>query len=284
MSIEGSVKDVESLKALRGTIRYVPKVDETLTKKGYSADAKVTGDALAERVRFNDIVDNLTTDDATKVASARQVFLIGKQLASINLREASTVGYNNAESGLNATNMQGAIDELAEGVENAVSKTGDNTMEGTLHVRTTDNGYGSFNKNHSAREDYGTQVMDHASDGRTAKVSVCGLLDTFTYTGNDGQVRDIHHEGNKPFGSYIGDGITNERNIETKGIGRLILVYNQNYFSFVTPEGALVAKLSTGSLSWIDGAKAYFLNGKLGLHTSNSAFNEVDAVYHYQVI
>lgn len=284
MSVEGNVKDVESLKALRGTIRYVPKVDETLTKKGYSADAKVTGDALAERVRFNDIADNLTTDDAKKVASARQVFLIGKQLASINLSEASTVGYNNAESGLNATNMQGAIDELAEGVENSVSKTGDNTMEGTLHVRTADNGYGSFNKNHSAREDYGTQMMDHASDGRTAKVSVCGLLDTFTYTGNDGQVRDVHHEGNKPFGSYIGDGITNERNIETKGIGRLILVYNQNYFSFVTPEGALVIKLSTGTISWIDGAKVFFLNGKLGLHTSNSAFNEVDAVYHYQVI
>lgn len=284
MSVEGNVKDVESLKALRGTIRYVPKVDDTLTKKGYSADAKVTGDAIAERVRFNDIADNLTTDDAKKVASARQVFLIGKQLASINLSEASTVGYNNIESGLNATNMQGAIDELAEGVENSVSKTGDSLIEGMLSIRSVDNGYGTFSKNHSAREDYGTQMMDRASDGRIAKVSVCGALDTFTYTGNDGQVRDVHHEGNKPFGSYIGDGIVNERIIDTKGIGRLMLVYNNNYFSFVTPEGALVAKLATGSLSWIEGAKAYFLNGKLGLHTTNSAFNEVDAVYYYQVI
>ena len=284
MSVEGNVKDIESLKALRGKITTIPQVDNTLTKKGYSADAKVTGDAINERVKYRDIADNMITDDPEKVASARQVFLIGKQLASINLSEASTVGYNNADSGLNAQNMQGAIDELAEGVNNAVPKTGSSLIEGTLSVRSADNGYGTFSKNHSAREDYGTQLMDHSHDGRTAKISVCGALDTFTYTGNDGQVRDVLHEGNKPFGSYIGDGIVNERNINTKGIGRLMLVYSKDYFSFVTPEGALVAKLATGSLSWIDGAKVFFLNGKLSLHTNNSAFNEVDAVYHYQVI
>lgn len=284
MSVEGNVENIESLKALRGKITTIPQVDFTLTKKGYSADAKVTGDAINERVKYRDIVDNMITDDPERVASARQVYLIGKQLASINLSEASTVGYNNADSGLNAQNMQGAIDELAVGVNNAVPKTGSSLIEGALSVRSADNGYGTFSKNHSAKEDYGTQLMDHSNDGRTSKVSVCSALNTFTYTGNDGQVRDIHHEGNKPFGSYIGDGIVNERVIDTKGIGRLMIVYNHNYFSFVTPEGALVAKLATGSLSWIEGAKAYFLNGKLGLHTNNSAFNEVDAVYYYQVI
>ena len=284
MSVEGNVNEIESLKALRGKITTIPQVDNTLTKKGYSADAKVTGDAINERIKYRDIADNMITDDPEKVASARQVFLIGKQLASINLSEASTVGYDNDNSGLNAQNMQGAIDELALGVKNSVSKAGNNLIDGTLSVRNADNGYGTFSKNNSAKEDYGTQMMDHAIDGRIAKVSVCGALDSFTYTGNDGQVRDVHHEGNKPFGSYIGDGIANERNINTKGIGRLILVYNHNYFSFVTPEGALVAKLSTGSISWIEGAKAYFLNGKLGLHTNNSAFNEVDEVYYYQVI
>lgn len=284
MSVEGEVKNTESLKALRGKITSIPRTDETLTKKGYSADAKVVGDALKERIRFGDIVDNMTTDDPEKVASARQVFLIGKQLASINLSEASTVGYNNSESGLNAQNMQGAIDELAEGVANSVSKTGDSLIEGTLQVRSADNGYGSFGKNNSATEDYGTQMMDRASDGRSAKISVSAAYDTLSYTGNDNEVREILHEGNKPFGSYTGNGITNERNIDTRGIGRLILVYNQYYFSFVTPEGALVIKLTTGTVSWIEGAKVYFLNGKLGLHTNNAAFNEVDTTYYYQVI
>lgn len=284
MSVEGDVKNIESLKALRGKITSIPQVDYTLTKKGYSADAKVVGDALAERIKYRDIADNMITDDPEKVASARQVFLIGKQLASINLSEASTVGYNNANSGLNAQNMQGAIDELAEGVENSVSKTGDSLIEGELQLRNANNGYGSFGKNNSDREDYGTQMMDHSVDGRTAKVSVCGAFDTLTYTGNDGQVKNIHHEGNKPFGSYTGDGITNTKIVDTKGIGRLILVYNQHYFSFVTPEGALVIKLNTGAVSWIEGAKVYFLNGKLEMHTTNAAFNEVDTVYYYQVI
>ena len=284
MSILGDVGNIESLKSLRGKITTIPQVDVTLTKKGNSADAKIVGDALKEKVNIRDIIDNMITDDPNKPASARQVFLIGKQLASINLSEASTVGYNNAESGLNAQNMQGAIDELAEGVENSVSKTGDSLIEGSLHIRSANNGYGSFSKNNSALEDYGTQMMDIASDGKTAKVNVSAKLNLMTFVDNAGNIRDVFHEGNKPFGSYVGDGIENERIIDTHGISRLILVYNKNYFSFITPEGALVIKLATGAVSWIDDAKAFFLNGRLGLHTANSAFNEVDVTYHYQVI
>lgn len=284
MGVEGNVKNVDSLKALRGRVTSIPQTDETLTKKGYAADAQVVGDALKEKIDIRNIVDDMKTDDPKKVPSARQVFLIAKQLASINLSEASTVGYNNSESGLNSQNMQGAIDELAEGVKNSVSKDGDSLIEGALHVRNADNGYGTFNKNNSATEDYGTQMMDHASDGRTAKVSVSAAYDKLSYIGNNGQVRDIFHEGNKPFGSYNGTGITNERIIDTKGIGRLMLVYNQNHFSFVVPEGALVIKLATGAVSWIDGGKVFYLNGELKLYTNNAAFNEVDTTYYYQVI
>lgn len=284
MSVEGDVKNAESLRDLRGKITSIPQTDKTLTKSGYSADAKVVGDALKEKLSFRDIVDDMKTDDPSKAASSRQVFLIGKQLASINLSEASTVGYDNSASGLNAQNMQGAIDELSEGVENSVSKTGSSLIEGELSLRNADNGYGSFGKNNSLTEDYGTHMVDHSSDGRIAKVSVSGAYDKVSYTGNDGQVRDIHHEGNKPWGNYTGTGITNERIIDTKGIGRLMLVYNRDYFSFVVPEGALVIKLTTGAVSWIDGAKVFFLNGVLSLYTNNAAFNEVDTTYYYQVI
>lgn len=285
MSILGDVKYIESLRNLRGKIRTIPQTDETLTKKGYSADAKVVGDALKERIKITDIIDDLTSDDPKKVASARTVFLLAKQIASITLSEAGTVGYDNTKSGLDAINMQGVGDELAEKVKNCVSKKGNSMIEGgALQVRNVDNGYGTFSKNNSVAEDYGTQMMDIASDGKTAKVNVSAKLNLMTFVDNAGNIRDVFHEGNKPFGSYVGNGIDNEKNIETKGIGRLILVYNQKHFSFVTPEGALVVKLATGAVSWIDGAKAYFLNGVLSLHTTNAAFNEVDATYHYQVI
>ena len=284
MSVEGNVNDIEALKSLKGKITTIPQVDNTLTKKGCSADAKSTGDALNERVRYKDIIDNMITDDANKVASARQVFLIGKQLSSLNLSEASTVGYDNSASGLNAQNMQGAIDELAEGVSNSVSKSGDSLIEGTVHVRTVDNGYGSFGKVNTEREDLGTHITDRTNDGRSAKLNVSATADVLSYTGNNGEAKVVYHEGNKPFGTYIGDGIKNEKIIDTKGIGRLMLVYSKQFFSFVTPEGAMTTKLSTGTSAWLDGENVRFLDGKLELNTTNSAFNEVDAVYHYQVI
>lgn len=284
MSVEGNVKDMETVNALRGKITTIPQVDNTLTKKGYSADAKVTGDAINERVKYRDIVDNLTTDDAMKVASARQVFLLGKQLSSMNLSEASTVGYDNTASKLNAQNMQGAIDELAEEGKKHLTNSGDNLMEGMLIVRNADNGYGTFYKENTDRTDEGTQIVDHASDGRLATVNVCGATDSLTFVGNDKETKKVHHEGNKPFGSYIGDGITNERIIATKGIGRLALVYSENHFAFVTPEGAMTTKLSTGTVTWVEGAKVSFLDGQLVMHTLHPAFNEVDVVYNYQVI
>ena len=98
MSILGDVKDIDSLKNLRGKITTIPQTDPTLTKKGYAADAKVVGDYLKEKVSFRDIIDDFTSDDPKKVASAKTVFLLSKQVASINLSEAATVGYNNANS------------------------------------------------------------------------------------------------------------------------------------------------------------------------------------------
>lgn len=284
MGIQGEVKDIDSLKNLRGKITTIPQTDETLTKKGYSADAKVVGDYLKEKVSFKDIIDDFKSDDPKKVASARTVFLLAKQIASINLSEASTVGYNNVASGINATNMQGAIDVVVEWLNKTVSTDGDSMIEGALHMRNADNGYGSFSKNNSASGDYGTQMMDVASNGKTAKVNVSAALNLLTFVDNAGNIRDVFHEGNKPFGSYEGNGIDAERNIDTKGISRLIVVYNKYYFSFVTPEGALVVKLATGSVSWIESTKVFFLNGNLELHTANAAFNEVDTTYHYQVI
>ena len=57
---------------LKGKIVAIPSVDASLTKNGYAADAKATGDALNARVKVADVVDNLTSDASDKPLSARQ--------------------------------------------------------------------------------------------------------------------------------------------------------------------------------------------------------------------
>ena len=70
-TMEGNV-DNQTLNRLKGKITSIPLVDETLSKNGYAADAKATGDGLAERVRKVDVVDNLNSTDSGKPLSANQ--------------------------------------------------------------------------------------------------------------------------------------------------------------------------------------------------------------------
>lgn len=76
---------------LFGKLRAIPRVDETLTKRGMSADAKAVGDILAEHNRRIDDIDP---------------------------HFAENVGYDNSNGKLNATDLQGAIDEMVEEYEN----------------------------------------------------------------------------------------------------------------------------------------------------------------------
>ena len=70
---------------LYGSLKRVPQVDNTLTKDGFYADAKAVGDRFAEHKRRIDGIDP---------------------------HFAENVGYDNTDSGMGATNVQGAINEL----------------------------------------------------------------------------------------------------------------------------------------------------------------------------
>lgn len=65
---------------LKGKIVAIPSVDASLTKSGYAADAKATGDALDARVKVVDVVDNLTSDVSDKPLSAKQGAELKRQL------------------------------------------------------------------------------------------------------------------------------------------------------------------------------------------------------------
>ena len=77
MSIAGNNEEKVTLK---GKLSQIPSIDKTLTKSGQSADAQVTGAALARKVNVTDIVDNCTTDAVNKPLSARQGVELQRQI------------------------------------------------------------------------------------------------------------------------------------------------------------------------------------------------------------
>lgn len=300
--MDGNVEKNQALNELKGKIIEIPRVDSTLSKEGYAADSKKTGDALNEKINKTDVVDNLYSDSSEKPLSAKQGALIREQIEAINMSQAGTVGYNHEESGLNAQNMQSAIDELSgkvddiesdvdtisekvDGItEDYLNKKGGGMVTGPVKVQNADNGYGEVSKNNSATADYGTQLLDVTKGGKSAKVAVSAANDTFTYTDGNGNIRNVFHEGSKPFGEYKGNGSASPRTIATKGIGRLILVYCSTHQALITPKGADVIDLTTGERKWIDNTKVNYLSGNINLTTSNEALNKANETYYYQGI
>lgn len=122
----------EEKKSLNGKIVQIPTVDKTLSKSGYSADAKVTGDALKKKVNITDIVDNLTTDNANKPLSARQGAELKRRVDDIDPHFAENVNYDNTKSGFTAENVQDAIDEIKV---KAVKPTGSYQGNGNATAR-----------------------------------------------------------------------------------------------------------------------------------------------------
>lgn len=259
MSVEGNAVATDVLK---GKIVKIPQIDSTLTKEGYGADAKKVGEEL-KKLKTN-------VDGNAK---------------------ASAISFANAGSGLDATDVQKAIEEVVskaksdlEGLAKKYLALTGGTLTGALKMQSCDNGHGVINKNHSEAADYGTYMQDTSKSGVTAKVTVCAEYGTFTYTDKDQNVRDVHHAGNKTFGNYTGNGSTASRTIDTKGIGRLCLVYSSGYTLFVTPKGALKVTLTDSSISWISSTNLHYLDGKIVIASDNEAFNKSNETYYYQVI
>lgn len=80
---------------LKGSIKRIPTIDKTLTRENCCADAKVVGDKFVEHsMRIDDIDPHF----------------------------AENVGYDNVNSGLNAANVQEAIDKMVEECEKMVEE------------------------------------------------------------------------------------------------------------------------------------------------------------------
>lgn len=73
-------------KELKGKILTIPRIDKTLTKEGYAADAKVTGEAIEKMVKKVDIVNDLETEDPNKPLSAMQGVALKELIDALDTR------------------------------------------------------------------------------------------------------------------------------------------------------------------------------------------------------
>lgn len=120
----------------------------------------------------------------------------------------------------------------------AVNKAGDK-MTGDLTFKKAENGYGRVMKNHSDTADYGTVLSDFSKSGKEISVTLDAEHNNFLYNA-DGVANHILHTGNKPSGSYTGNGDATARTINTGGIGNACAVYSADGFvGLLMPQGAI---------------------------------------------
>lgn len=93
---------------------------------------------------------------------------------------------------------------------------------------------------------------------------------------------DILHTGNKPTGTYTGNGDATSRTISTGGIGNVLYVWSENGNAVIMPTGGFVSSPSSG-VTRLPSNEARFANGVLTLSTTNAVINANGTVTEYQV-
>ena len=99
---------------------------------------------------------------------------------------------------------------------------------------------------------------------------------------NDSTYYKIFGEHNKPAGMYTGNGSATERVINTGGIGRLLFLYDENGFGFVTPGGALFFRGT--SATRFEQSTICYNNGVLTIKSSDDRFNGSGYNYEYDCL
>lgn len=104
----------------------------------------------------------------------------------------------------------------------------------------------------------------------------------YPYVEINGARHKLLHTGNKPTGTYTGNGDATRRTIATGGIGEVCLVYSANGVAIVTNTGTTIIPKS-GDASY---TQDVYLNsaGTIVMASDNVVVNESGATLRYQVL
>lgn len=95
---------------------------------------------------------------------------------------------------------------------------------------------------------------------------------------------EILHTGNKPTGSYTGNGSATERTISTGGIGSVLYLTGIGWGVFAHAKGAIVTNADGRTIATLPASEVIFSNGVLTIKTTNERINGSGTTYNYQVL
>lgn len=131
-----------------------------------------------------------------------------------------------------------------------------------------------------AKESNSAFMQFRGKDGTLGYLGFSGANAPTLLNNSGGTLGTLLHTGNKPTGTYTGNGSVAQRTINTGGIGEFAFVKCGVYRFTVLSEAGYIGFDGT---SVVCGTDAYFVNGKIIESTTSALFNESGKTYTYQI-
>lgn len=119
-------------------------------------------------------------------------------------------------------------------------------------------------------------------DGGVSKgfLGIQGNIPIFLTT--EGAYNTLLHTGNKPTGTYTGNGDATQRQIQTGGVGSAVVVWGNGGMFIATPSGILGG--TNGGSNTANYGAGNFTNGVLTIGSDSAILNANGVTYYYQVL
>ena len=99
-----------------------------------------------------------------------------------------------------------------------------------------------------------------------------------------GASHTLFHDGNKPTGSYTGNGDATAREIATNGVGYMVLILGTAFATIVTPFGGITVDVNGTSVLPCASGNVKFSNGIITISSNDVRLNSSGTTYTYQVL
>lgn len=174
------------------------------------------------------------------------------------------------------------LDEIEALAKNAVPLDGSKAMTGALSVN------GGNGKAIASVDSMGISHRPTPSDatnysflGVFGNSPLSEAVQLWRVTAGVEKHYNLLHTGNKPSGSYTGNGSAAARTIDTGGIGQAMLIRSDSYGNVIA--SAYSSKLGENPKNFTT-LEVSYSNGKLYLATNHDAVNRSGVTYYYQVL